>query len=86
MINEQPKGKDRHPSTAHLVNFLAPNPNLRGKQRTIATEFWNVTCDMLDLIPQDGPELTAGLRKLLEAKDCFVRASLDTNPVDYRDR
>lgn len=24
-----------------------------------------------------GPELTAGLRKLLEAKDCFVRASLE---------
>lgn len=25
----------------------------------------------------DGPELTVGLRKLLEAKDCFVRAALD---------
>lgn len=24
----------------------------------------------------DGPELTAGLRKLLEAKDCFVRAAI----------
>lgn len=24
-----------------------------------------------------GPEKTAGLRKLLEAKDCFVRAELD---------
>jgi hypothetical protein len=24
----------------------------------------------------EGPELTAGLRKLLEAKDCFVRAAL----------
>jgi hypothetical protein len=24
----------------------------------------------------DGPELTAGLRKLLEAKDCIVRAAL----------
>ena len=24
-----------------------------------------------------GPELTAGLRKLLEAKDCFVRAAVD---------
>lgn len=24
----------------------------------------------------DGPEATAGLRKLLEAKDCFVRAAL----------
>jgi len=25
----------------------------------------------------DGPEKSAGLRKLLEAKDCFVRAALD---------
>jgi hypothetical protein len=25
----------------------------------------------------DSPELTAGLRKLLEAKDCFVRAAVD---------
>lgn len=25
----------------------------------------------------EGPEKTAGLRKLLEAKDCFVRAELD---------
>jgi len=25
---------------------------------------------------EDGPEFTAGLRKLLEAKDCFVRAAL----------
>lgn len=27
----------------------------------------------------DGPELTAGLRKLLEAKDCFVRAAVDAH-------
>jgi hypothetical protein len=26
---------------------------------------------------QPGAELSAGLRKLLEAKDCFVRAALD---------
>lgn len=26
---------------------------------------------------QDGPEKTAGLRKLLEAKDCFARAALE---------
>jgi hypothetical protein len=31
---------------------------------------------MVDHLP-DGPELTVGLRKLLEAKDCFVRAALD---------
>jgi hypothetical protein len=26
---------------------------------------------------EEGPELTAGLRKLLEAKDCFVRAAIE---------
>lgn len=26
----------------------------------------------------DGPELTAGLRKLLEAKDCLVRAAIES--------
>jgi hypothetical protein len=27
----------------------------------------------------DGPELSAGMRKLLEAKDCFVRAALEVS-------
>jgi hypothetical protein len=37
---------------------------------------------VLNLV-NDGPELSAGLRKLLEAKDCFVRQSLDdkANPA-----
>lgn len=35
----------------------------------------DVAFDLNDSIP-DGPEKSAGLRKLLEAKDCFVRASL----------
>lgn len=30
---------------------------------------------MEDTLP-DGPEKSAGMRKLLEAKDCFVRAKL----------
>lgn len=29
-----------------------------------------------DTLP-DGPEKSAGMRKLLEAKDCFVRAKLE---------
>lgn len=29
-----------------------------------------------------GAELTVGLRKLLEAKDCFVRARIDSVPAD----
>ena len=31
---------------------------------------------LIDGLLPDGPEKTAGLRKLLEAKDCFVRAAL----------
>lgn len=30
----------------------------------------------MDSSLKDGPEKSAGLRKLLEAKDCFVRAAL----------
>lgn len=32
--------------------------------------------EMVNSLP-DGAEKSAGLRKLLEAKDCFVRANLD---------
>ena len=32
---------------------------------------------LMDETIQDGPEKSAGLRKLLEAKDCLVRAALD---------
>lgn len=32
--------------------------------------------EQMDASLPDGPEKSAGLRKLLEAKDCLVRASL----------
>lgn len=32
--------------------------------------------ERMDETLPDGPEKSAGLRKLLEAKDCFVRAQL----------
>jgi hypothetical protein len=38
-------------------------------------------CDLAELLERklpDGPEKSAGMRKLLEAKDCFVRAALDS--------
>lgn len=38
-------------------------------------------CDLaikMDLELPDGAEKSAGLRKLLEAKDCFVRARMDS--------
>lgn len=36
---------------------------------------------MVGALPED-PETTAGLRKLLEAKDCFVRAELGRQDLE----
>lgn len=66
---------DRHPSVQQVADWLDPNPNLPAPQRHVAEQCAALRDHMLaDLA--DGPELTTGLRKLLEAKDCFVRQSL----------
>ena len=37
---------------------------------------------LFDAVLPDGPEKSAGMRKLLEAKDCMVRTALDLAPAD----
>jgi hypothetical protein len=64
----------RHSATAHLAGFFTYDhlpPHLQAVSRPCA-EFAHA---MIAALP-DGPELTVGLRKLLEAKDAFVRAAL----------
>lgn len=43
--------------------------------RAVSAPVGLLALEMVATLP-DGPELVAGLRKLLEAKDCFVRAAL----------
>lgn len=50
--------------------------HLPDKQQMVSIPFWSLAHVIEDEIP-NGPEKSAGLRKLLEAKDCIVRASLD---------
>ncbi len=66
---------DRHPATKHLARFFAYD-HLPQHLQVYSRPACDLAEEMIELLP-DGPELTAGLRKLLEAKDCFVRASLD---------
>lgn len=66
----------RHPGTEHLLRFFDSRHLPAGPSRDIAGQLSTTALDMAAQLP-DGPELTTGLRKLLEAKDCFVRASLD---------
>jgi hypothetical protein len=66
----------RHPATAQLAHWLTANPNLPdGAPLRIARVFQAFAVRLVHDLP-DGPELSAGLRKLLEAKDCFVRAAI----------
>ncbi len=50
-------------------------PRLRGPSEAIAE-----LAHIFESTIPDGPEKSAGLRKLLEAKDCFVRAMIDETP------
>lgn len=65
---------DRHPSTAAIVRHFSYEhlpPGLREVSQHIHS-----TAELMLANLKDGPELVAGLRKLLEAKDCFVRQAL----------
>lgn len=65
----------RHPATIAILKhfgFIHLPPHLAA----ISERCHDLAFELADLLP-DGPELTAGLRKLLEAKDCFVRAAAE---------
>jgi len=66
---------DRHPSTTQLLRWFDFAHLPAGPVQLTSAMCSRLAFDMINNLP-DGPELTAGLRKLLEAKDCFVRAAI----------
>lgn len=64
--------------TAPLMKYFAFE-HLQGPLRMVSQQC-AVLAQLMDTSLPDGPEKTAGLRKLLEGKDCFVRAALDIRP------
>ena len=65
---------ERHPSTEHLLDLFGFE-HLPPHLQAISAPFYDLAHNTLEYL-DDGPELTAGLRKLLEAKDCFVRQAV----------
>lgn len=65
---------DRHPSVDAITRFFEYD-HLPEPLRAIAGLAAEYAQEMLYRLGDD-PELTVGLRKLLEAKDCFVRAAV----------
>lgn len=70
-----PNLEDRHPDTIHLARYFEYG-HLPERLQAVSRPCGELAAAMIGALP-DGPELTAGLRKLLEAKDAFVRAALD---------
>lgn len=66
----------RHPGTVAVARYFAYDHLPEGALRNTSAHCYRLAEFMVETLP-DGPELTAGLRKLLEAKDCFVRSALD---------
>jgi hypothetical protein len=66
-----------HPATRDTLKYLDPNPNLRADQAYIAQRIQSLVHDIIADCDVNGPQLTIGLNKLIEAKDALVRASLD---------
>jgi len=77
----------RHPSVGSIVRYFdVSHYQRRDAPYEVATAVKLLVEDVLEKIPDDSPELTAGLRKLLEAKDALVRAALDTERPSWTDR
>lgn len=63
-----------HLAVKNLLTFFA-YAHLPEDLQTISKPVGDLACAMAQDLPSNA-ELTVGLRKLLEAKDCFVRAKI----------
>jgi hypothetical protein len=65
----------RHPGIVAIARYFEYD-HLPPHLQAVSKSFHDLAEQMIGLLP-DGPELTTGLRKILEGKDCCVRAALD---------
>lgn len=72
---------NRHPATQQIARWFEYR-HLTGQALATSKRFHDFAEQLIEALP-DGPELTAGLRKLLEAKDCAVRAAIAGVDVDF---
>jgi hypothetical protein len=66
----------RHRAVQDVARWFDYRHLPHGLPRKISHRVAGLACTMLDAIDVDDPELKRGLSRLLEAKDCFVRAAI----------
>lgn len=62
-----------HQSIKDIMVFLVPGG---WGNRELKDKFWQLASYIAE--NYEGPEVTVGLRKLIEAKECFIRAAHTT--------
>lgn len=67
----------RHPSLTTMLGYFA-HEHLPQRLAEVSRPFHDLAHHLADTLPPS-PELTVALRKLLESKDCAVRAALGTD-------
>lgn len=67
------QAREIHPNSRALLEFFRFD-HLPKQLQLVSQPFAELAFTMAQLL--DGPELTVGLRKLLESKDCMVRAAV----------
>jgi len=65
--------EDRHPSVRHFQPYFSTE-HLPEQLAALSRPFGRLADELLGLLADDTPEVSACLRKLVEAKDCAVRA------------
>ncbi len=71
----------RHPGVQDAMRWLKPNPQLPSHLFAISQHIFDLGEELLRDIPEDSPQLTLALHKLVEAKDCAVRARIASDAV-----
>lgn len=65
-----------------IMKYFAYSHLPKGDLQNISA-YCSDTADHMDFLLPGGAEKSAGLRKLLEAKDCFVRAALEIKDAEH---
>lgn len=81
----QPVWRTPHPATAQILRWLDVS-HLPAHLADYGKDFRRIAADLVVSLPNGGPELTTGLRKLVEAKDCIIRAAILQREVDDTER
>jgi hypothetical protein len=66
-----------HPATEAILRWLNYDHLPQGPLRDTSQLFYDLGTELVHYSGLSGPEVTVGLRKLVEAKDCFVRAAVE---------